>query len=170
MAPKKIPFVSILFGTIALGIFFQFSGWTPLLFFQKTFAGEKSKTEGISFYPVTLPSGSTLSVEIADSMSKRSLGLMFRKNLPENQGMLFIYNKKGSYRIWMKNCFIHLDIIWLNQEKKIIEMKENAPPCQKDPCPIYGSHDDVFYILETSSGTIKRQGLSLGSIIRFQTP
>ena len=170
MAQKKPPFISLLFGTIALGIFFHFSGWTPPLLSQKTFAGEKSKTEEISLHPVTLPSGTTLSVEIADSMSKRSLGLMFRKNLPENQGMLFIYNKKGSYRIWMKNCFIHLDIIWLNQEKKIIEMKENAPPCQKDPCPIYGSHDDVLYILETSSGTIKRQGLSLGSKIRFQTP
>lgn len=170
MAQKKSPLIFFLFGTIVLGIFFQFSGWRPQIFPQKIFAGEKSKTKEISLYPVTLPSGRTLSVEIADSMSERSLGLMFRTYLPENQGMLFIYNKKGSYRIWMKNCFIHLDIIWLNQNKIIIEMKENAPPCQKEPCPIYGSHNEVLYILETSSGTIKREGLSVGSKVQFQTP
>jgi hypothetical protein len=88
---------------------------------------------------LVLPSGSILYAEIADTFSKRKQGLMFRKDLPSDRGMLFFYPKPGGYRIWMKNCFISLDILWLNSNKEIIELKENAPPCHTDPCPSDGT-------------------------------
>jgi uncharacterized membrane protein (UPF0127 family) len=67
----------------------------------------------------------------------------------------------------MKNCYIPLDILWLNADKQIIEFKEQAPPCTGDPCPVYGTTDQALYVLETAAGSIKRHRLILGTRIHF---
>ncbi len=118
--------------------------------------------------PVVFPNGKTIYVETADTFAKRRLGLMFRKNLPPDRGMLFFYPEPGSHRIWMKNCFIALDLLWINAKKEVIEIKEYAPPCKKDPCPVYGTNTEALYVLEVPAGTVADQELSVGSKIHFK--
>jgi len=142
--------------------------WGLEAIFSTSIPSPKEKGSPPGLETLVLPSGSILHVEIAETFLKRKQGLMFRKHLPSDRGMLFFYPKPGGYRIWMKNCFISLDILWLNSNKEIIEMKENAPPCQKDPCPIYGTTHHALYILEAPSGTIKTHHLARGSKIQFK--
>jgi len=67
---------------------------------------------------ITTPSGAEISVRVADDPKERELGLSYFPVLPENQGMLFLFEKTGNYPFWMKGMNFPLDIIWL---KKISE-------------------------------------------------
>lgn len=61
---------------------------------------------------------------------------MYRQELPELSGMLFVFEQAGQYNFWMKNTLIPLDMIWINDQNKIIDIKQ-ATPCTADPCPTY---------------------------------
>ena len=62
-------------------------------------------------------------------------GLMFRENMDSDRGMLFIFEKEGEYPFWMKNTLIPLDIIWINKDKEVVFISENAQPCEEGkPC------------------------------------
>jgi hypothetical protein len=78
------------------------------------------------------------SIEIADTPASRQQGLMFRENLPQDQGMLFVFDTPSDYRFWMKNTKLTLDMIWINQNYQIVHIESNVPPCTADPCPSYG--------------------------------
>lgn len=73
--------------------------------------------------------GKSLNVEIADNDEKRRTGLMNRKSLDKNNGMFFIFQNEDIYPFWMKNTLISLDMIWINSDKEVVYIKENAPPC-----------------------------------------
>jgi len=100
-------------------------------------------------------------VEIADSNQTRAQGLMFRKNLPENEGMFFIFEKTGIYPFWMKNNLIPLDIIWLDQDKKIVYMT-TAQPCENNFCLSITPTAKALYVLEINAGLTKKLGLNKG--------
>ncbi len=116
---------------------------------------------------LTLPSGRPLTLEVADTPETRQRGLMFRPALAKNQGMLFIFEKPGHYRFWMKNCKFPLDILWLNTDHEIIYVSENTPPCTQDPCPQYGPDVNTRYAIEMQAGTIKRERLKVGTKFPF---
>lgn len=56
---------------------------------------------------------------------------MNRNTLPENRGMLFIYQKPGHHRHWMYRCFLPLDIVWLDGARRIVEIRSDAPAAPK---------------------------------------
>jgi uncharacterized membrane protein (UPF0127 family) len=116
---------------------------------------------------VELPSGSKITAEVADTVPKRMLGLMFRDSLPLTHGMLFIFESQDYHGIWMKNCRIPLDILWLNKDRQIIHMEENVPPCLDDPCPIYQPLQKALYVLELSAGFIAKEKIKLGEQLKF---
>jgi len=116
---------------------------------------------------VELPSGTKITAEVADTTPKRMLGLMFRDSLPLTHGMLFIFENQDYHGIWMKNCRIPLDILWLNQDRKIIHMEENVPPCQDDPCHIYQPLQKALYVLELNAGLIAKEKIKLGAQLQF---
>jgi hypothetical protein len=89
-------------------------------------------------------------------------GLMFRENLDENNGMLFIFNNSGKYNFWMKNTLIPLDIIWINKNIEIVDIKENVPPCKQEPCEIYSPKTEAWYVLEVNGGSVKMNNISIG--------
>src|SRR3989344_2502586 len=62
-------------------------------------------------------------VELAKTDVEKAQGLMFREHLDRNSGMLFIYDEEGSYSFWMKNTLIPLDIIWINSQNKVVDIK-----------------------------------------------
>ncbi|MBU1999321.1 MAG: DUF192 domain-containing protein, partial [Candidatus Omnitrophica bacterium] len=72
--------------------------------------------------------GVCVQVEVVDSPEDRSRGLMFRDKLGEKEGMLFIFDERGRHNFWMKNMQFPIDIIWINQDKVIVDIRKNIPP------------------------------------------
>jgi uncharacterized membrane protein (UPF0127 family) len=106
-------------------------------------------------------------VEVADNAEKWAMGLMFREVVSDDFGMLFVSDFEDYRSFWMKNCKVHLDIIFLNSNKQIINIHYNVPPCQYDPCPSYESTRPAQYILELRGNRAKELNLKPGDVIQF---
>jgi len=101
-------------------------------------------------------------VEIAKTPQKLKKGLMFRKDLKENQGMLFIFEKEDIYPFWMKNTLIPLDIIWLDSNKKIVYIEKNAQPCKENNvCLTITPDKKAKYVLEVLGGVSQKINLKI---------
>jgi len=107
----------------------------------------------------------SLNIKIADNDSARMKGLMFVKNLPENEGMLFIMEDEAQVNMWMKNTYIPLDMIFINSNKEIVSMAENTKPLSTE---IISSKNKVKYVLEINGGLAKKSGLKIGDKINYQ--
>src|SRR5262245_38108277 len=87
--------------------------------------------------PLTLPSGKALSVEVMVNDEDRAMGRMFRPSLAADRGMLFVFEEAEFHGIWMKNCKFPIDIVWLDQERHVVDVADSVPPCKKEPCAVY---------------------------------
>lgn len=92
-------------------------------------------------------------VEIADTPEKQEKGLMGRKSLPEDQGMLFIYDEPQDLSYWMKNTLISLDIIFIDDDMEVVSVKQGQPMSEE---PI--TENDVQYVLEVNSNSGIEEG------------
>lgn len=101
-------------------------------------------------------------VQLAKTQQQRESGLMFKKNLDKNSGMLFIFEKEGHYSFWMKNTFIPLDIIWINENKEVVFISKNNNPCFEGRCPLINPGKTASYVLEINGGMAERIGLVVG--------
>ena len=104
-------------------------------------------------------------IEIAKTQEEREKGLMYRSHLEENKGMLFIFQDEEIYPFWMKNTLIPLDIIWINKDLEIVEIKNNFQPCEEDSCPSYKPKQKAFYVLEINAGLAEKYGFKEGDKI-----
>jgi uncharacterized membrane protein (UPF0127 family) len=102
-------------------------------------------------------------VQIADTPIEREKGLMFREEIGQKEGMLFIFQSSGNYPFWMKNTLIPLDIIWINKDGVILDIRE-AEPCKTDPCPIINHQGSALYVLEIKKGISQELGIHVGDI------
>lgn len=100
-------------------------------------------------------------VEIASTAYQRQRGLMGRKSLEKDKGMLFIFEKEEIHPFWMKETLISIDIIWLNKNKEVVFIKESAAPCQEICEPIIPSQK-ASYVLEINGGLAKKINLKAG--------
>ena len=107
--------------------------------------------------------GIVVTGKIARTPEEISRGLMFRKRLKKNEGMLFKMGVKREYSFWMKNTYIALDIIYLSKDLKIIEYVENTKPLSLKRIKGLGEN-----ILEVKSGFIKKNKLRKGDKIKFK--
>ena len=108
--------------------------------------------------------GINLQVEVAATHEERVLGLMHRKKLPENKGMLFIYPSERIIKLWMKNTLIPLSVAFLNKNKKIINIEKMEPNQTKI---IYKSKDLALYAVEVNQGWFELNTVSVGDIFKF---
>jgi uncharacterized membrane protein (UPF0127 family) len=120
--------------------------------------------------PLTLPSGKVLQVEVMVRDEDREMGLMFRPSLPEDRGMLFVFDTVDFHGIWMKNCKFAIDILWLDAERRIVHLQEAAPPCRKDPCPVYSPLRRAAYVVELNAGQARREKAAVGEKVSFEPP
>jgi uncharacterized protein len=116
---------------------------------------------------VTFPSGIKVSVEIANTEAARARGLMFRKTLAQDQGMIFLFEEPGVHSFWMKNTLIPLDILWLDRSGRIVSIAHAVPPCTVDPCPSYAPTAESCAVLEVVSGFAKQHRVGVGDRIRI---
>ena len=105
-----------------------------------------------------------LQVEIAATHHERQLGLMHRKTLPENKGMLFIYSSERIIKLWMKDTFIPLSVAFLNRKKKIINIEKMKPNQTK---VIYRSKDLALYAIEVNLGWFEANNVKVCDSFRF---
>jgi uncharacterized protein len=99
------------------------------------------------------------SVELASNDAERARGLMFRKSLPEGQGMLFDFKHDGPVSFWMHNTYISLDMIFIAGDGRIVHIAENAKPLSDDLIPSGGP---VRAVLEVIAGTAQQLGIAPG--------
>lgn len=92
-------------------------------------------------------------VEIADTSEKQEKGLMGRESLPEDQGMLFIYDEPQDLSYWMKDTLISLDIIFIDDDMEVVSVKQGQPMSEE---PI--TENDVQYVLEVNSNSGIEEG------------
>jgi uncharacterized membrane protein (UPF0127 family) len=115
-----------------------------------------------------LPNGRSLSMELAATPQQRNIGLMLRPSLDENHGMLFLFPRPDRHSIWMKNMLIPIDILWLDDRKRIIHVETNVPPCRIEPCLIYQPQTPAFYVIELAAGAAVRADLHVGTVLSFE--
>jgi len=120
--------------------------------------------------PLTLPSGKLLKAEVMVKDEDRAMGLMFRPSLPDDHGMLFIFNELDFHGIWMKNCKFPIDILWLDEERKVVHVAESVPPCKTERCPVYQPLRRAAYVVEINAGQARREKAVVGSSIGFTVP
>jgi uncharacterized membrane protein (UPF0127 family) len=107
-----------------------------------------------------------IQAEVVDSAEKRAKGLMFRQKLGEKEGMFFIFEDRGRHNFWMKNMKFSIDIIWINQDKVIVDIRKNVPPCQNE-CPSYTPLVNAKYVLEVNAGFTDKNKIGIGDQVNF---
>ncbi|MBF0387592.1 MAG: DUF192 domain-containing protein [Candidatus Omnitrophica bacterium] len=100
--------------------------------------------------------------QVKSTEAERAQGLMWQDDLPDDQGMLFVFDVPGEYPFWMRNMKFPIDILWLDGEKRVVHMELSVPPCVKDPCPVYAPQSKALYVLEIQSGQVDASGIHIG--------
>lgn len=104
-------------------------------------------------------------VVIADDSNSRSRGLMDVSSLDNNQGMLFVFPDNDYRTFWMKDTLIPLDMIFINQDKTIVNIESNTIPMRQDIH--YSSKYPSMYVLEVNAGVANANSINIGSTINF---
>ena len=92
---------------------------------------------------------------------------MFRETLPENQGMLFVFESEGKYGFWMRNMNFPIDIIWIDKNNKVVDIAKNAEPCYLT-CVSYKPKDNAKFVLEVRANLTDLLNIEEGSLINFE--
>ncbi len=148
---KKILFILLLAVVIVI-----------LLFFYNYKKESKNSTENQVCFK-----NNCFLVELATTATERASGLMFRSSLAADHGMLFIFNQEDEYPFWMKNTLIPLDIIWFDQNQKVVFISADTPSCQPENCPSINPEKEAKYVLELNAGVAFKIGLSVGDKLSF---
>ena len=104
-------------------------------------------------------------IEIAEDDYSRANGLMFREDLAENQGMLFIFEEERQQYFWMKNTPVSLDMIFVNKEHKIVNVQKYTMPYSTKS---YGSTGPALYVVEVIAGYCDQRGIKAGWTIEWK--
>ncbi|HEX9804266.1 MAG TPA: DUF192 domain-containing protein [Candidatus Dojkabacteria bacterium] len=108
---------------------------------------------------------SNLTVEVADTQDERRVGLMNRHFLDYDRGMLFVFPKEEVLEFWMRNTFIPLDIIFVDEDKEIVYIQKNTTPLQESPT--YSSIFPSKYAIEVNSGWSDTNNIEVGDTVFF---
>ena len=140
MRSKKILIPAVLFLLLTL------SGCGPSTLTLSSFDGSKT---------------ATVTVEVADTPSKRDLGLMNRMKLDPDKGMLFVFPEPAMLLFWMKNTKIPLEVIYFDPAGAFVSASQMTP-CTADPCDKYKAQGMSQYALEVNSDFRKAHGIGVG--------
>lgn len=103
-----------------------------------------------------------LNVEVADTSAKRAAGLSNRRYLGDYDGMFFVFDEKVSTAFWMKDMYISLDIIFIDEKGFIVDIKHNNEPCSATYCPQISSSMMYKYVLEVKAGFCENNEIVIG--------
>ena len=129
-----------------------------------------SDVDGLNTTEITFPNGKTVIAETKLRNEDQMLGMMFRDSLAKDRGMLFIHPQEGNVPYWMYQVRIPLDIIWMDHQRRIVEISANTPACTSKSsreCPNYGGHEKARYVLELAGGGVAMYALKVGDTLSF---
>lgn len=104
-------------------------------------------------------------LDVASDPSRREKGLMFRKKLANDAGMIFIFPHAKVQSFWMKNTYLSLDMLFMDETKKVIGVLSNVPPLTLDPRSVAG---ESTYVVELAGGEASRAGIAAGSEMKVE--
>ena len=112
------------------------------------------------------PNGAAFTLEVAADPESRRIGYMNRDSVGTAEGMLFVFDEDDVHSMWMKNCKIGLDMVWLDANYRVIEFVQHTKPCPPvGDCPSIVPARPSRFVLELASGTVARQSLKVGDTI-----
>jgi uncharacterized protein len=114
--------------------------------------------------------GKTIQLEVAQTPQQQATGLMGRKTLADDRGMLFLFEPPRPVQFWMKNTLLDLDMIFL-RKGVVMAIVPDVPPCKSNPCPVYGPGnraEDIDQVIEVRGGRAKELGLKVGDRLPVQ--
>jgi hypothetical protein len=120
-------------------------------------AAGSARADPLLTYPLKIRNH-TLRVEVADTEASRRTGLMFRRQLGENAGMLFVYEAQQPWAMWMRNTYIPLSVAFIDRDGRIINIEDMQP--QTDDT--HQSARPAKYALETNQGWFARRRIKPG--------
>jgi uncharacterized membrane protein (UPF0127 family) len=109
--------------------------------------------------------GINIDIELAITDEEQSYGMMYRKSVPENTGMLFLRKREERQSFWMRNTYVPLDIIYIRADSSIVSVVENAVPLNDMSLP---SDGPALFVLEVAGGFCAEKGIMAGYHIRFR--
>ncbi len=118
--------------------------------------------------PHVLFKGERFTVELAETAEQQALGLMFREELADDHGMLFIFPVEARRSFWMRNTRIPLDIFYFDGDLRLVSVAENARPCKTQRCPTYPSAGPARYVLELNAGKAAELGAVPGDRLELR--
>jgi uncharacterized membrane protein (UPF0127 family) len=109
----------------------------------------------------------TVHVEVADSQAERERGLMGRRELPDDAGMVFVFPTDSTSAFWMKDTLIPLSIAFYNESGRIVRILD-MEPCPRDPCALYDPEASYRGALEVNRGAFEGWGVREGDVLRLK--
>lgn len=106
----------------------------------------------------------TYTVEVAKDAGEKTRGLMFRRTLPKDRGMIFLYDPPQATSMWMRNTFIPLDIVFITEQGTVLRIEANTEPFSTD---IINSGGETAAVLELNAGEAGKVGLKPGDRVVF---
>jgi uncharacterized membrane protein (UPF0127 family) len=106
----------------------------------------------------------SFNVEVATTNQERAIGLMFRRSLPADAGMLFLYDRAQPAAMWMKNTLIPLDMVFIAADGKVHRIEQNTEPFSTE---LISSEGPVVGVLELNGGAAAKIGLKRGDIVVY---
>ena len=103
-------------------------------------------------------------LEVAATPGERSRGLMFRRELPPNTGMVFLFPQDTTAAFWMKNTLVPLSIAFVAADGRVVTVREMVP-CTADPCPTYAPDGPYRYAVELPAGAFAAAGVEPGDMV-----
>ncbi|ABK77823.1 conserved hypothetical protein [Cenarchaeum symbiosum A] len=131
-----------------------------------------AKLEAVEFPRGTIMlDGRVLEVQIADTEPRRVRGLMFQDALPPDEGMIFVFETPGPYSLWMLNMQFELDMIWFDEEGRVVHIEQGVPPCKSAletvTCTALSPGGAAVYVLEVTAGYVDEFGVNDDSILEI---
>ncbi len=115
---------------------------------------------------IVFENGIELKAEVLRTAQEKTKGLSGRKNLPPDQGALFVYDEPALYNFWMKDMNFAIDIIWLGQDLKIVDITHEAKP-ESFP-EKFSPKVRAQYVLEVNAGFAKNNSINIGSQVKIK--
>jgi uncharacterized membrane protein (UPF0127 family) len=115
----------------------------------------------------TVPNGTKIKLEVAQTPEQQMMGLMYRSALPDDRGMVFVFPSAQPVQFWMKNVPVPLDMVFLDNGV-VKYMQTAAPPCNSDPCPTYGPNVLIDQVIELRAGRATELGLQAGDQVKMK--
>jgi uncharacterized membrane protein (UPF0127 family) len=113
--------------------------------------------------------GQNIKVDLALTEAEQEQGLSGRQSLAANEGMLFVFASPGDYQFWMKDMNFPIDMIWLDQNLKVIYIEKNATPISYPETFGPGPNDgEAKFVLEVPDGFSEKNNLQVGDSAEFR--